>query len=413
MNTETQINANKRIKVIHIITRFILGGAQENTLLTVIGLNKNSDYQVTLVTGPAIGPEGELIERVKHNNIDLIIIDEMRRNITPLKDLITFVKLFFLLRRLRPDIVHTHSAKAGILGRIAARLAGVKTIIHTVHGLPFHPYQFNLANIFYIALERFTALFTTKFITVADAMTEQSLKVKVGSREMYTTIYSAMEMDKFRPAGDVRAVRESLGLSRDDKVIGTIARLAKLKGHHYLLKIAEQVISKVPQAKFLFVGDGNLKEQILKEVKDRGLIGRVIFTGLVEPDRIPSLIQAMDVLVHPSLREGLARALPQALALGKPAISFDIDGAREVVLNGKTGFLIAPPTNQDETTALKKMAESIIYILQHPDEASKMGKTGQELVQRNFNADYMVERIQKVYEQELNLIVKTAKRQRP
>ncbi|MBI4713235.1 MAG: glycosyltransferase family 4 protein [Planctomycetes bacterium] len=404
---------NSPIKVVHIITRFILGGAQENTLLTVIGLNKNPKYKVTLVTGPAIGPEGELIERVKQNNIDLIIIDQMRRNIYPRKDLITFVKLFFLLRRLRPDIVHTHSAKAGILGRIAARLAGVKIVIHTVHGLPFHPYQFNLANIFYIALERFTALFTTKFITVADAMTEQSLKAKVGSREMYTTIYSAMELDKFRPAVDADSVRKSLGLSEDDKVIGTIARLAKLKGHHYLLKIAEQVISKVSQAKFLFVGDGNLKEQILKEVKDRGLIGRVIFTGLVEPDRIPSLIEAMDVLVHPSLREGLARALPQALALGKPVISFDIDGAREVVLNGKTGFLIVPPSNQDETAALKNLAESIIYLLQHPDEASKMGKAGQELVQRNFNADYMVERIQKVYKQELDLIVKTAKRQKP
>ena len=383
------------MKVVHIITRLILGGAQENTLITVEGLQRMPGYEVTLISGPAIGPEGELVKRAQSNNVRLIIIPEMRRNIFPILDIISFIKIFLHIRQLRPDIVHTHSTKAGIFGRIAARLAGVKTIIHTIHGLPFHPYQPKIANWFYIALEQLAAKVTDKIICVADAMTMQALAVGVGKPEQYTTIYSALELANFRPSG--RNGRQSLGISPDDKVIGVVARLAKLKGHEYLLKIAHQVIREVPNAKLMFVGDGALKERISKEVRDRGLVSRVIFTGLVEPSRIPGLIEAMDVLVHPSLREGLARALPQALALGKPVVSFDIDGAREVVLDGKTGFIIPPPNEDNEKSFLDKLAGKIIYLLKHTAEADKMGQAGQEHIKQNFDSAYMVKRIAQVY----------------
>jgi glycosyltransferase involved in cell wall biosynthesis len=385
------------MKVVHIITRLILGGAQENTLITVEGLQRMPGYEVTLISGPALGPEGELVKRAQDNNVRLVIIPEMRRNIFPILDIISFIKIFLHIRKLRPDIVHTHSTKAGIFGRIAAKLAGVKTIIHTIHGLPFHPYQPRIANWFYIALERLAAKVTDKIICVADAMASQALKAGVGRPEQYTTIYSALELDNFRPSG--RNERQALGIKPDDKVIGVVARLAKLKGHEYLLKIAHQIIREVPDAKLMFVGDGALRAQIAKEVKDRGLVGRVIFTGLVEPSRIPGLIEAMDVLAHPSLREGLARALPQALALGKPVVSFDIDGAREVALDGRTGFIIPPPNEGNEKASLEKLAERIIYLLKHPSEAVKMGQAGQEHIKQNFDSVYMVSRITQVYEE--------------
>ncbi|MFA5795378.1 MAG: glycosyltransferase family 4 protein [Candidatus Brocadiia bacterium] len=420
------------MKVVHIITRLILGGAQENTLITVEGLQRmpgypsavsdlsadsqtkerysrgySADksflqlpkYEVTLISGPALGPEGELVKRAQDNKVNLIIISQMRRNIFPWLDLISFIRIFFLLRKLKPDIVHTHSTKAGIFGRIAAKLAGVKIIIHTIHGMPFYPYQPRIANWFYTALEWLAAKVTDRIICVADAMTAQALAAGVGKPEQYTTIYSALEMDKFVPLKTRLEERRELGIGPDDKVIGVVARLANLKGHEYLIRIAHQIIREVPEVKLMFVGDGALREQITKDVKERGLVGRVIFTGLVEPQRIPGLIQAMDVLVHPSLREGLARALPQALALGRPAVSFDIDGAREVVLDGRTGFIIPPPQAGREYDSLDKMAEKIIYLLKNPAEAAKMGQAGKEHIKQNFDSAYMVSRIGQVYEE--------------
>ena len=146
-------NRPGKIRVVHIITRLILGGAQENTLLTVEGLQARDEYEVSLISGPALGPEGSLIQRARNNRINLTIIPEMRRNIHPLKDVITFIKLYRLLRKSKPDVVHTHSSKAGFLGRLAAALAGVPVIVHTIHGLPFHPYQSRLINLFYILTE--------------------------------------------------------------------------------------------------------------------------------------------------------------------------------------------------------------------------------------------------------------------
>ncbi|MCK4262165.1 glycosyltransferase, partial [bacterium] len=179
----------KRRKVLHIITRLILGGAQENTILTVEGLQKKSQYQVDLATGPPIGPEGSLVEDAKGRGINLIMVPEMRREINPWRDFLTFIKLYRLIKRGNYDIVHTHSAKAGILGRLAAKLAGIKVIVHTIHGLPFHEYQNRWISRFYVLCERLAGVFTDKIITVAEVMTEKALTAKIAPREKFVTIY--------------------------------------------------------------------------------------------------------------------------------------------------------------------------------------------------------------------------------
>jgi len=426
-----------KIKVVHIITRLILGGAQENTILTVEGLKRHPDFDVVLVAGPALGPEGELEKRVRDNNIELIIIPQLRRNINPLYDFIALIRLFFLLLKLKPDIVHTHSAKAGILGRFAAWLAGVKCIIHTLHGLSFHPYQNKIVNWLYIWAEKTGSWFTDKFICVADAMSQQSIAAGIGKPQDYVTIYSALELENFTPLKKLsdgkkkndkdntqnngtfltgRGVKETpeqakkeLGLE-GKKIVGTIARIAPLKGHNYILEIADRVIREVPDVRFMFVGDGSLFDKMKREVQGRGIEKWFVFTGLVPPERIPFMIQAIDVLVHPSLREGLARTIPQSFSLGKPVISFDVDGAKELVKNQQTGFLIPPPNlyeNTEETTkkALEELTQSIIWILKNSDKAQEMGKNGQKLIYPNFDANYMVKRIIEVYNSEYKLLI--------
>ena len=400
------IQKDSPIKVVHIITRLILGGAQENTILTVEGLQRRPEYKVILISGPALGPEGELVKRVKASGVELIIVPEMRRNINPFLEIVAFIKLLLLMRRLKPDIVHTHSAKAGILGRFAAYLAGVKIIVHTLHGLSFYPYQNKAVNILYIAAEKAASFVTTKFISVADAMTAQSLKAGIGKPEMYKTIYSALELDKFEPKESAFEVKRRLGLE-NNKVVGTIARLFPLKGHEYILQIAVRIIRDVPEVKFLFVGDGSLSDKLKREVNGRGLADWFMFAGLVPPEQIPSMIQAIDILVHPSLREGLARTIPQSFSLGKPVVSFDVDGARELVINSNppdrqgragTGFLIPAPVSEKHTKeSLDQMSQAIIFLLKNPEQARQMGAAGRKLIIPNFDANYMVEKIIEQY----------------
>ncbi len=374
----------------------ILGGAQENTLATVRILSEKDDYDVTLVTGPPIGPEGSLMAEAEKTKAKIILIPEMRREINPVLDAVSFVKLYFLMLKDKYDIVHTHSSKAGILGRIAAKLAGVKAIVHTIHGLPFHPYQSRFLNLTYTALEKLAALTTDRIITVCDAMGEKAVRARVAGTNKFETIYSGMNLQPFLRTGNGSpAKRRELGIEENEIVVGKIGRLFPLKGHKYLIESAPAVVKAFPNVRFLLIGDGILKEELKSEVKRLGLETHFIFSGLAKREEIPELISVMDILVHTSVREGLARVLPQALACGKPAISFDIDGAREVVIPGKTGFLVSP----EDTSALSK---TIIDALSDTAKLKEMGQTGRSLVTPAFSAETMVDKIDALYRQLLN-----------
>ena len=187
--------AKKRIA--HVITRLIVGGAQENTIFTVEGLAENPDYEVTLITGPALGPEGSLLEGGWRKSAQTVLINQMRRQINPVRDGVTYRQLCRLFRREKYDLVHTHSSKAGIIARLAAKKAGIRLILHTIHGLPFHEYQGQAANRLYIALEKKAAKVSDKIICVADVMTEKAVRAGVADSDKFTTIDSGMDLDSF------------------------------------------------------------------------------------------------------------------------------------------------------------------------------------------------------------------------
>ena len=388
----------KPIRVVHVITRLILGGAQENTLLTVEGLDRMPEYEVTLISGPALGPEGELVERARRNKVNLLIVPQMQRAIHPVRDAVTLFKLVRLYRRLNPHIVHTHSSKAGILGRAAARFAGVPIILHTIHGLPFHPYESGLNNLLYRKLERRAARWSQKIITVADAMRDQAVAAGVAAPDKFVTIYSGMEVDTFLAAdthGARGATRRALGIADDEVVIGKIARLFELKGHEYVIAAAPRILREFPRARFLFVGDGILRQRLQEQAERLGVADRILFAGLVDPSRIPEMLGAMDLVVHASLREGLARVLPQALLAGRPVVSYDIDGAREVVLDGVTGYLVRPQ-------AVDELADAVLKMLRDPAKARAMATKGREMFADQFRAETMVRRISALYQELLS-----------
>jgi glycosyltransferase involved in cell wall biosynthesis len=380
------------MRVCHIITRLIVGGAQENTLYTVLGLRQLPHYEVVdLVTGPTTGPEGSIEKKAVEAGVDLIRVPELIRAIRPMTDLAALRKLKKILREGRYDIVHTHSAKAGVLGRMAAQSVGVPIIIHTIHGPSFFPYQSGLKNFFYTAAERYAGKKTTHFISVANAMSQQYLAAGIGKAEQYTTIYSGMEIGAFLDQQRDAKLRDSLGIKPDELVIGKIARLFELKGHNFLLAAAPEILRQVPNVKFLLVGDGLLHEHYKQEALRLGIADRVIFTGLIPPHEVPRYISVMDVVVHLSLREGLPRTLPQALACGKPVVAFDLDGSGEVCLDGKTGFLVKA---EDVTT----LTERVVRLLRDRELAGRMGAAGRELVRENFSVETMVRRIDELYQ---------------
>ena len=376
----------------------ILGGAQENTLITCKLLAQRG-HDVTLITGPAIGPEGELFEQTKNQKYGVIIIPKMIRAICPLYDTITYYQIKRHLKHLRPDIVHTHSAKAGILGRFAGNALKGKwaenlpAVVHTIHGLAFHPYQSEWLNRFYIAVEMAAARRTDFFISVADAMTAQATAAGISRPEQFCTAYSAIEEEDFLesiPKEQKEDFRRKYGIAEDAIVLVSIARLFMLKGHEYIIESAKELSKRFDKAVWLFVGDGNLSEHFKKQAAELGLAEKIKFTGLLPPSQMPLAIQSSDILVHCSLREGLARTLPQAMLCGKPAISFDVDGAREVV-NEATGRLIEPRNIEQLTNACAELIENEKLRI-------KLGQQGRNSVKEKFAPEKMDDTIEEVYQ---------------
>jgi glycosyltransferase involved in cell wall biosynthesis len=283
-----------------------------------------------------------------------------------------------------------------MLGRAAAWSLGAPAVIHTVHGAPFHPYQGRGVALLFRACERWGARRCHAMVSVADAMTELMVAGHVAPREKFTTVYSGMEVEPFLQSGEYRErVRRELGYRSEHVVVAKIARLFKLKGHDDVIRAARNVIDAQPNVRFLFIGDGILRDRLDRQIAAAGLGDYFQFTGLVPPQRIPALIAASDMVVHTSLREGLARVLPQALIAGKPVVSYDVDGAREVVIPNETGFLVSPRDVQALGMALKNLAAD-------PALRARLGQEGRRRVTDTFRHERMTAQLRGLYERVLS-----------
>lgn len=418
------------MRILHLSTRLILGGSQENTVLSCEGQSRLG-HEVHLAFGPIYGPEGSLLQRVEAFNerarrgeervgevggagpvrepgatvmpITIHVLPHLIRPVHPWADHVCFHReLVPLLEAGRFDVVHTHSSKAGILGRWAA-WRRARAVVHTVHGPPFMPVEggplrrlrIRATNAAYAWAERSAARRCHRIIAVADAMTRQFLQRGIGRPEQYVTVYSGMEVERFlhpEPDQTRERVRAELGLEPAHFVVGTVARLAEHKGHDDLLDAVGRRLRAEPTWRLLWVGDGWWRDRLLARVQRMGLEGRVITTGLVPPARVPGLMRAMDLLVHPSSREGLPRTVPQALLCGVAVVAYDVDGTREACLDGRTGLLV----RLGDTAGL---GTAIAWLFEHPEERRAMGERGREWCRERFCARRMVARLEEVYAQ--------------
>src|SRR3954447_14946133 len=268
------------MRIVHVITRLIIGGAQENTLLTVEDLHHHYHDDVTLITGPAEGPEGDLFERARSQGLKVEIMSELVRAIRPGTDFKAYCKLRAAFRRLKPQVVHTHSSKAGILGRAAAWHEKVPVVVHTIHGMPFGAFESRLRNRLYIFLERWAAWRCHAIVCVCDAMSKQALAAGVGQPDQFLTVYSGMDTDAFlNPRRPREEVRRELGLANDGVAFATVARLFDLKGHDDIVAVAPDVLKANPKVRFVWIGDGILRDRLIADLDRLGIRHAFIFTG--------------------------------------------------------------------------------------------------------------------------------------
>ena len=319
------------MKICHVITRLIQGGAQENTVYTAQG-QAALGHEVTLVYGPELNGESPFFTLPK--NLKLVVMPNLVRALSPLKDLKAYADLKNYFRANSFDIIHTHSSKAGIIGRLAAAEAKTKAkIVHTIHGLAFDEFQSALKNKIFIAAEKKAARVSDAIITVCDAMADQALQAGIGKKELYHTVRSGSDLAAFQNAKGLRSEsRRKLGVAPKELLFVAVTRLFPKKG-------APEILRALPKnAKLLLIGGGPLQEE-LQDAAEKERKGKVIFYGQAAPGEIPELLAAGDALVHASWREGLARVLVQALAEGIPVISSKAGGAAEAVVDGANGFL--------------------------------------------------------------------------
>lgn len=385
-----------RTKVIHIITKLELGGAQQNTLFTVARLSR-SKYEPVLISGT----EGTLVEDARMlDDVKVYFIPELVREIRPIKDLVALFKIRSILKELKRDIegeslrtgagiiVHTHSSKAGLLGRWAARFANIKIIIHSIHGFSFNDYQPSLVRAFYVFLEKLTAIITTKFIAVSQGNIDKGIEKGIFSGDKVVLIRSGIEIEEFRSEKhDRRKKREELGCDDEIPLVAMIACFKPQKSPLDFVRVAKMVSDEIYEARFLLVGDGILRAGIEALIEKLHMDDK--FTLLGWRRDIPEIMNCIDVLVLTSLWEGLPRVLPQAMASGIPIVATKVDGAPEAVRNDINGYLLQPGD-------IKGVSEKIIYLITHPEKAREMGEKGKVFV-KEFDIWEMMEKQEELY----------------
>jgi glycosyltransferase involved in cell wall biosynthesis len=379
-----------KIKVIHIITRLDKGGSAENTFLTVKGLDKEK-YDVTLMSGPVDDPSQERRKQVEDSGVQYIHIHKLVRNINVLYDSIALFKISRFLSKEKFDIVHTHTSKAGLLGRFAAKLAGIPRIVHTPHGHVFFGYFGLLKTKIFIFLEKLAARIADKIVTLTSREKSDYISYKIAREEKFVVIHSGIELSKYQELSqdEKTKLKKEIGLPSNSFVVGTVGRLVPVKAPELLIKASQPLFTQYPDTYFVFAGDGPLKKDLHIAVKEIGGEKNIVFLGW--RDDAHRILSIFDVFCLPSLNEGMGRVLAEAMAHGIPIVASNVGGIPDLVIHEKNGFLV-PSQNTEE------LAKYIQVLIADEEKRKKMGEAGKKMASR-FSSDTMVENINDLYEE--------------
>lgn len=373
------------MKILHIITKLEYGGAQFNTIYSAEHQDRQKNNSSEIIAGPIINKEKNLLSEAKKRKVKLKIIDGITNEIKPIKNLKALIKTYQYIKKNKFDIVHTHSSVAGIIGRIAAKLAKTPVIIHTVHGWGIRP-DFPRWKLFiYITLERLCAKFTHKLIVVSKYNIHKGLKHNIGKKHQYKVIYSGIDIKKFSKKIDIKKKRQQLKLN-NNPIIGMIGRLDQQKNPLDFVRVIHEVQKTHQKTQFIIVGDGPLRKQTTELIKKLNVKN---FHILGFRNDIDEILQIIDITCLTSLWEGLPRVFPESMAAGKPIVANNVDGAPEAIIDGKNGFIV--PIKRP-----KVMAKKILFLLNHLKIAENMGENGYKRVNQ-FSLEKMLNDLDKLY----------------
>ena len=379
------------LRVAHVITRMIVGGAQETVLLSA-ALSDPELVLPVVLCGPQTGAEGSLLPKARDRGVRVVVVPQLVRQPAPLQDLAVVPALARRLRAERIDIVHTHSSKAGIVGRLAARAARLP-VVHTVHGWSFHDGQSTAVQRVAIALERATAPLAARLLVVAEADRLKGLRAGVGKPDQYRLIRSGLELSLYAPdPATRREVRAELALPQDALIVGSVNRLSPQKDPLTLLRAVAPLLRARSDARLLMVGDGPLRADVEAALATEQVRAQVLLLGL--RDDVPRLLTAMDIFVSASRWEGLPRTILQATATGLPVVATAVDGVVDLLRHEHTGLLAAPGDARGLGDGLARLTD-----------APELGRTlAARAAQRlpEFDARTMADQTARLYEEVLS-----------
>jgi glycosyltransferase involved in cell wall biosynthesis len=378
-----------KIKVAQIITRMDWGGSPDLVRIMCERLDPEK-YDITLISGPTAHPTAKTDKFIKGFTGTYIVIPQLRRDIEPVHDIVAFLRLYALLSRERFDIVHTHTAKAGALGRLAARWAGARVIVHSPHGHNLYGYFSPFFTRCIVKIERFLSRFTDRIIALTRLEKKDYLEHSIGTDPTIDVIYAGLDLEEYQADFSMKdTLKKSLGVPGNESVVGMIGRLEEVKGPGFFVDAALRILRLRQDVTFVLIGEGSLKQTLAGRVAAEGFKDRVIFAGW--RDDIGPLLTMLDIMVLPSLNEAVGLVLIEAQSQGIPVVASDVGGIPETIKANETGILV-PAAHPD------KLAQAVLFLLDHPDKRSAMGAAAREWVGARFSAGAMVENISKLYE---------------
>lgn len=379
----------KKLKIVRMIARLNVGGPAIHVVLLTAGLDPER-FETVLVSGVEGPDEGDMHHLAKDKGVTPVIVPNLGRELHPWRDLATLWSVYRLLRREKPDIVHTHTAKAGTVGRIAAWLAGVPIVIHTFHGHVLHGYFGRFKTGFFRAIERFLARRCHKIIAVSERVRQDLLKYGVGDEDKVVRIPLGLELEAFRhPAPDARdSLRREWGLPDGAFAVGMIARMVPIKRHEDLFRAIPAVLEKHPDTWFIIVGDGERRQELETLAQELGITHRLVFTGFRD-DR-PDVYSALDLVALTSGNEGLPVAVIEALSSGKPVVATRVGGVPELIEDGVSGFIAEPYD-------VESISQAFLRALESPERTRGMGLNAQDLTIQRYSIARLIDDLQHLY----------------
>jgi glycosyltransferase involved in cell wall biosynthesis len=375
-----------------IIARLNIGGPAIHTILLTETMRAHG-FETTLVAGICDPTEGDMLPLATSKGVEPVILPRLGRSLSLGNDLRTLLDLYRLMRRVRPEIVHTHTAKAGTVGRLAAWLARVPVVVHTFHGHVLRGYFGRLQTRFFIEVERALARITDRILVLGEPQLAELRGFGIGRRKQFRCVPLGLELEPFLKCERLRGhFRRELGVDDTVPLIGIVARLVPIKAHTDFLRAAQRLSARRPDARFVIVGDGELRGTLEATTAELGLEERVTFTGF--RDDLPTIYADLDVVALTSYNEGLPVTIIEGLAAARPVVATDVGAVCDLVEPGKTGRLVSPGDWEG-------LADGMLALLENPDEAASMGLAGRRKVYPELSIDRLVRDVAEIYTEAL------------